>query len=146
MDDSRQFLLIRALDSLELRLKAGIRRMGFEPPQSIEIGDPAFSDRGADQVCQRRICLQQPSPLRNAVGLVVEPLGKELKKIRRQRCLDQFGMNSETPLIEWLPTIARFAMRTRLGVDSSMIDIRLTRSTSPGWATETRSRKRRLIS
>ena len=67
--------------------------MGFELPQPIEIGEPAVSDRGADQVRQRRICLQQPAPLRNTVGLVVEPFRTELKEVRRQRCLDQFGMN-----------------------------------------------------
>jgi hypothetical protein len=43
LDDSRQFLLIRTLDFLEVRLKACIRCMGFEFPQSIEVGEPAFS-------------------------------------------------------------------------------------------------------
>ena len=38
--------------------------------------------------------------------------------------------SAETPLIEWLPTIARWVMRTCLGVDSSISDIRRSRSVS----------------
>jgi hypothetical protein len=57
LDDSRQFLLIQAFDSMELCLKACIRRMGFETPQFIEVGEPAFSDRRTDEICQPGICL-----------------------------------------------------------------------------------------
>ena len=35
---------------------------------------------------------------------------------------------ADTPLIEWLPTIARLVMRTCFGSDSSMSDIRCSRS------------------
>ena len=55
LDDSCQSLLIRALDFLKLRLKACVRHMGFEIPQPKEVGEPVFSDCGADQIRQRRI-------------------------------------------------------------------------------------------
>ena len=34
----------------------------------------------------------------NAIGLVVKFFRKDLKKVRCQRCLDQFGMNSGDPV------------------------------------------------
>ena len=51
-----------------------------------------------------------------------------------------------TPFVLWVPTIARFAIRTwRSGVSSIRL-IRATFASSPGWAARTASRNRRLIS
>ena len=47
----------------------------------VEIGDPAVADRVGDQLRQRRVGQQQPAPRRDAVGLVVEPLGEHLGEV-----------------------------------------------------------------
>ena len=52
----------------------------------------------------------------------------------------------DTPLTVWLPTMARCAIRTRRPPVSSMSDMRLTSSASPGKRCRTSSRKRWLIS
>ena len=56
---------------------------------------------------------QQPAARRHAVGLVVEPLGKHLGKIAQpSSCAAARSEWPATPLVLWLPTMARLAMRT----------------------------------
>ncbi|SKV05119.1 Uncharacterised protein [Mycobacteroides abscessus subsp. abscessus] len=54
--------------------------------------------------------------------------------------------SAATPLMAWLPTVARCAIRTLLPPSSPMSDMRRTRASSPGKCARTSSRKRRLIS
>ena len=48
--------------------------------------------RCIEQICQTRIRRQQPSPLRDAVGLVAEFLRPQLIEVGHQARLDQFGV------------------------------------------------------
>ena len=59
-------------------------REAFEVAQARQVGDPLVADRAVNQPRQFRVGLQQPAPLRHAVGLVVEAFGPELIKVRHQ--------------------------------------------------------------
>jgi prepilin-type N-terminal cleavage/methylation domain-containing protein len=51
--------------------------------------------------------------------------------------------SAETPFTEWLPTMARYAIRTRFGSPSSMMDMRRSRSLSTTRRSWPRARRRR---
>ena len=116
----------------------------------VEVGDPAHcrsslvmsSDR-------RRVRLEQPATLRDAVGLVVELLGSERRRSRGTRRVFKICVcRAATPLTLWLPTMARLAMRTLLlTAPSSMIDMRRHARVVSGEALRARRRESaRLIS
>jgi len=72
--------------------------------------------------------------------------GHSVAKSNKTVCFSKSVWSRATPLILWLPTLARWAMRTYRGPLSSMIESRASRASSPGNAARTSSRKRRLIS
>ena len=89
-----------------------------------------------------RVGLQQPAPRRDAVGLVVEVVRLELVRNRGTSVVfTSCAVQAATPLTEWLPTIARFAIRTCFSWPSSTSDIRDTRLSSSGQRRLTSSRK-----
>ena len=56
---------------------------------------------------------RQEAPRRHAVGHVAESIGPQLGEVAQHRLLEQLECSSATPLTPWLPTVARFAIRTR---------------------------------
>ena len=146
LDDARQSHFIRAFDVLEFGLKARIAGVSFQLPQSAEIGDPPVAHHGGDQIRQSRVRLQQPAPLRDAVGLVVESFREQLKEIRRERRLDQFGVNSGDAVDRMASDHGQIRHAHLLG--RGLLDHRqpLDSAGIPSRPAETCSRNRRLIS
>ncbi len=98
-DPLRKGRLGRARGSTERVAKALVVGQGPESRQLGEVGDPAVADCLGDGVGEARVCQQQPTPRRDAVGLVVETLGKHLGQVlhrgraqqRRMKCRHTVG-------------------------------------------------------
>ena len=110
--------------------KSGSSASCSSSPQLVEVFDPAVADllvmRG-----QARIGQQQQAPGRDAVGFVAELL-RRIHRNPAAHCFNSSVWRAATPLMAWLPTQARFAMRTYLSPLSSISESRSTRSSSPG--------------
>ena len=65
----------------------------LELAQLAEISNPSVADGFGDGVRERGIRQQQPSSRRDAVGLVVEPLGKHLGQVLDRHRAQQSGVN-----------------------------------------------------
>ena len=59
----------------------------------LEIGDPAVADGVGDHRGERRVREQQEAPLRDAVGLVVEPFGEERGEVGHDGPLEQLRVD-----------------------------------------------------
>jgi hypothetical protein len=88
--DSRQPLLVSALDCSEPALKLDIVSEFLDCAQLLEVGAPSHADRRVEQTCETGIRHQQPSPLRDAVGFVGELFRPQLIEVRHQPRLDEF--------------------------------------------------------
>ena len=73
--------------------KAVVVGQRLELAQLAEVGDPAVADRLGDRAGERRVRQQQPASRRDAIGLVVEPLGKHLGQILDRHRAQQLGVN-----------------------------------------------------
>ena len=60
-----------------------------------------------------RVRLEQPAALGDAVGHVDELSGEEIVEVAEELFFRICVCSAATPLTEWLPTMARWAMRTR---------------------------------
>ena len=69
---------------------AGKRR---KPAELTEVGNPIGADGLGDRASQGRVCQQQPAPRRDAVGLVVEALGKHFGQVLDRLGAEQLGVN-----------------------------------------------------
>ena len=81
-----------------LALRNGSRKplssaSGFSLRELAEVGDPAVADGLGDRAGERRVRQQQPAPRRDAVGLVVEPLGEHLGQVLDRRLAQQLGVD-----------------------------------------------------
>ena len=109
--------------------------------------DPGRADARGDEARQARVGVQQPAARRDAVGLVVEPLGPQLVEVGQQVRLEQIG-------VQLRHAVDAVASRPSPGGPcapawrrpSSMIDMRAGASSSPGQRVCTWRRKRWLIS
>ena len=72
------------------RLVSGQR---LELLELVEIDDPAVADGVGDHRGERRIREQEEAPLRDAVGLVVEPVGEERGEVGHDGPLEQLRVN-----------------------------------------------------
>ena len=82
-----------ALGLAEGVAKAPVVGQRLELAQLAEVGDPAIADGLGDRAGQRRVGQQQPAPRRDAVGLVVETLGKHLGQVLDRLRAQQLGVN-----------------------------------------------------
>ena len=82
-----------ALGLAEVVAKALVVGQRLELAQLTEVGDPAVADGLGDGAGERRVGQQQPAPRRDAVGLVVEPLGKHLGQVLDRHRAQQPGVN-----------------------------------------------------
>ena len=73
--------------------KAPVVGQRLQLAQLVEVGDPAVADGLGDRAGQRRVRQQQPAPRRDAVGLVVETLGKHLGQILDRLRAQQLGVD-----------------------------------------------------
>ena len=112
----------------------------------LEVGDPAVADGLGDDAGERRIGQQQEAALRDAVGLVVETLGKQRGEIRHDGLLQQLRMHRGHAVGAVRADDGQVRHAHLLGAPSSMRLTRATRASSPGNRARTSSRKRRLIS
>ena len=82
-----------ALGLAETRRGSCVVGKRLELAQLTEIGHPAVADGLGDRAGERRVCQQQPAPRRDAVGLVVEPLGKHLGQVLDRHRAQQLGVD-----------------------------------------------------
>ena len=82
-----------ALGLAERVAKALVVGQRLELAQLAEVGDPAVADGLGDRAGERRVRQQQPAPRRDAVGLVVEALGKHLGQVLDRRRAQQLGVD-----------------------------------------------------
>ena len=82
-----------ALGLAEGVAKALVVGQRLELAQLAEVGDPAVADGLGDRAGERRVRQQQPAARRDAVGLVVEALGKHLGQVLDGRRAQQLGVN-----------------------------------------------------
>src|SRR5260370_2435384 len=61
--------------------------------QLTKIGHPAVADRFADGAGEFRVGQQQPTPRRNPIRLVVEPLRKHLGQVSNRHRAQQLGVD-----------------------------------------------------
>src|SRR5258708_27665092 len=73
--------------------KALVGSERFEAAQLAEVRDPPVADTLSDGSGERGVRLQQPASRRDAVGLVAEALGKNLRQILDRHRAQQFGVN-----------------------------------------------------
>ena len=80
------------LDLCEILKKRRIVGVWFQVGDFPIVGYPAISDRLGDLLRQGWICVQQPSPLGDAVGLVVEAIREDQIEFGEHFALQQFRM------------------------------------------------------
>ena len=85
--------LRRALGIADAGLEVAVVGQRPQVPQLVEIGRPPFADRLGDGAGEQGIGHQQPAPRRDAVGLVVEALGKHGREIADRHAAQQIGMD-----------------------------------------------------
>ena len=139
--------LFDRLTLLKLGLEVCIRRPLFQRSKLAEIRDPPVADGRADQIRQRGIRLQQPAPLRDAIGLVVESFRPKLGKIGHERRLDQLGVNCGNAVDRMAADDRQIGHAHLFG--RGLLDQRHPPEplgVVPGRRPRSRSRKRRLIS
>ena len=78
-----------ALDGEEALPRREVVRGGLELAQAVEIPDPALADALRDERREPRVAEAQPPPRRDAVGLVVEPLGEEVVEVGEHAGLEE---------------------------------------------------------
>ena len=89
-DELGELHLVLALHRRELLLEGGIVGEGLEFMQRFRIVHEPVADRLADQRGEAGIALHQPAARRDAVGLVVDPLGIERVEVGKDRDLHEF--------------------------------------------------------
>ena len=77
----RDFRLARVFDRVPTLAKGRVAGVIFELAKMIDIALPVFVQHLGDQLRKLRIRLQQPSPGRDAVRLVVELSGKDFLEV-----------------------------------------------------------------
>ena len=85
--------LARALRLENVRPERRVFRQRLELFQLGEVGDPALADRGRDRLREPRIGEAKPASRRDAVGLVVETLGKRLGEVAHRRRAQELGVD-----------------------------------------------------
>jgi hypothetical protein len=83
----------RALGVEEFAAEAAIGSERPQLAQLVQIRDPALADRLRDRTRQCRVREAQPAARRDAVGLVVEALGKHFRKIAHGMGAQQLRMD-----------------------------------------------------
>ena len=83
----------RALGAAEASRKAASSASGTSLLELSQVGDPAVADRLGDQAGEVGVGQQEPAPGRDAVGLVVEPLGEHLGQVVRRRSSAAAGVD-----------------------------------------------------
>ena len=81
--------LVRALYGGEPVLRGGILDIALEIADALDVVDDAGAHGLAQQVCQRRIGIDQPAPRRDAVRLVDDAAGQDLVEILKYGLLHQ---------------------------------------------------------
>src|SRR5260370_1645479 len=82
-----------ALSPVKCFEKSFIIRKWPEFAQLTKIGHPAVADRFADGAGEFRVGQQQPTPRRNPIRLVVEPLRKHLGQVSNRHRAQQLGVD-----------------------------------------------------
>ena len=95
---------------------------------------------------QAGVALPQPTALGDAVGLVVEPLGEQIVKIRHDRGFQKLGMQLGNAVHRMASDDGQMGHADMGSCPSSKMDIRRNRSMSPGYGSATSFRNRALIS
>src|SRR5262249_13555635 len=85
--DPGQPLFVSVLYPRKSLLKLLLLAVSLQLAKTRKIGDPGITDDTGDQRREFRIRLQQPAPLRDAIGLVVKAFGKHLIELGDQRSL-----------------------------------------------------------
>jgi len=93
LDHLRQAQLVVALDAHELVAEAGVVGQRRQPPQLVEVLEPALAELGADQFRQRRIGLVEPAPRRDAVGHVDDLVRPQAVEVGEDGFLHQPGVD-----------------------------------------------------
>ena len=96
-NDLGQAELVGPLNRHEVLLEPGIVGIGFEPPELVQIGDPAIPNGRCDEIGQLRIGLQEPTAWRS-ISFVVKALRPQLIEVWHQRGLHQSGMEFRDPI------------------------------------------------
>jgi hypothetical protein len=91
-DDLRERDLVLSLDGAEARAEVRVVHVRLEVAEPLEVGHPAGADPVRDERRERGVAREQPSARRDAVGLVVEPLGVELVEIAEELALNQLAV------------------------------------------------------
>ena len=133
LDDRGQRALVVGLDAPPLVLELGVARPAARAGRALlEIGHPALADVRVISALKARIAQRHPAPRRDAVGDVDELLRHDAWKSRSTVCFSSSVCSAATPLMAWLPTHARWAMRTYRSPSSSISDSRCRSASSPG--------------